>query len=78
MPGKNAQQLKIIQAANSLVVQWLGLRVVTAKGSIPDQGTKISYACAVQLKKEKKKEGVQWAWKEENEVERLQNKGTCS
>jgi len=47
------------------------------QGSIPGQGTKISYACAVQLKKEKKKEGVQWAWKEENEVERW-DKGTCN
>lgn len=56
----------MVKTLSSLFPLW-------GKGPIPDQGTKISYACAVQLKKEKKKEGVQWAWKEENEVERLQN-----
>ena len=37
---------------NSLAIQWLGLRVCTAKGSIPGQETKIPQA---ELPKKKKK-----------------------
>ena len=55
--------MKII-LGNSLVVQWLGLRIFTAgsMGSTPDRGTKILQANQSSQKKKKK---IELEWKPE-------------
>ena len=47
---------------NSLAVQWLGLRALTAEGlgSIPGQGTKIPQVTWCGQKRKKKK--FSWSW----------------
>ena len=48
---------------NSLAVQWLGLRALTARclGSIPDPGNKIPRAAQrSQKRKKKSKKGLPW------------------
>ena len=53
----NILSIKGLALGSSLVVQWLGLHALTAKGpgSIPGQGTKIPRAVRCGQKKEKKK-----------------------
>ena len=50
--------IKVYKVGNSPVVQWLGLRVLTAEGlgSIPGQGTKIPQAAQRGKKQNKTKQ----------------------